>query len=223
MRDRNCSRSCVIGTRNSDATALHQRSMSFAGSTPIVASDTADSPKSRCASSCASVKIWAALLSAPLIKTRGASGSARAKPRNSSGFSFRRVLLPTTPLTITRTPASSADSDNNENAALQLEPRSPTANPNASRMYATAWSVGVDAVRLPTNATRSSPSASAKSRYQSCLCSHWKIVSRRSALGRGIGALPMVRKSGIGNGSSGGCGSNKKPIGVCVAAANLPS
>jgi hypothetical protein len=68
-------------------------------------SPRADCPSQMCASSWASVNICAAFVSEPLMNTSGARGSASANPRNSSGSSLRRLLLPTTPLTITMTPA----------------------------------------------------------------------------------------------------------------------
>ncbi len=75
---------------------------------PALASDTADSPSQRWASSWASVNICADFESAPLMKTSGARSSASAKPRNSRGSSTRCVLDRTMPLTMTSTPAASA-------------------------------------------------------------------------------------------------------------------
>ena len=65
-------------------------------------------------------------------------GSTNAKPRNSSGSSLRWVFDPTTPLTITSTPTSSACSRSRAKASPQLEPRSSTLNDSTSRISAAA-------------------------------------------------------------------------------------
>ena len=55
------------------------------------------------------------------MTTVGASSSTRENPGNSCGISFRRVLFPTMPLSMTRTPASSAWSTSPIRASVHEE------------------------------------------------------------------------------------------------------
>ena len=89
------------------------------------------------------MKIWAARLSEPFTKTSGANGSARANPLNSRWSSLRWVLLPTTPLTMTSTPISSAWSRRLVNASVQSAPRRSTENDKALVILGAASSGGV--------------------------------------------------------------------------------
>ena len=160
------------GTSNSAATRLHQRSVSGPPISRASASETPELPNQRWASSCARVNICAALVSFPLMKISGAVGSARAKPRNSCGSRLRRLLLPTTPLTMTSTPSASACPINRLDASVQvgIRRRSATSKRRRRRMR-TATSVTSSSGRAePTKPSGFPPADRMNSRYQSCRC-----------------------------------------------------
>ena len=142
--------------RNPAAPALSSASV---GIVVACAFDTPDSPSHRWAISWANVNIWATFVSAPLTKTRGASASESTKPRNSSGSNLRWVLLSTTPLTITRTPRSSALSMNWRRASLHVASprRCSTSKPRASRRRAPANETSSRSVQAPDELQRRFP------------------------------------------------------------------
>ena len=160
---------------------------------------------------------------APLMKISGANGSASAKPRNSRGSRRRRLLLPTTPLAITRTPSASACPMKCRSASgpggepttlLEIEPENmphgrgdlddivlEVGGANEAKRRARAW----------TRRSRdTSPGAAG--------------TDRRSPEDQGLdgprGTLAMARKSGIGMRSIGGSSRKRSPTGVRVAFAN---
>ena len=116
-------RSSCSGTRNSAATRLHHASVCCVGESHGVTSDKADSPSHTWASSCARGEHLRGLGIRPVDEHQGARSSARANPRNSSGSSLRWLLLPTTPVTMTKTPAASARSMNKRRASVQVGDR----------------------------------------------------------------------------------------------------
>ena len=167
-------RSSSKGISNSAATRLHQRSVCCSGTWPACVSDTPVAPSQRWASSWASVNICAALLSPPFRNTSGARPSASAKPRNSATSSLRWLLLPTTELTITITPASSACAINWRRASVQLGNwrRVSVDSPSAWRRRCATAAGDSCMLALPTNGRTGKPCMRAWSRYQSCRCWH---------------------------------------------------
>ncbi len=77
-----------------------------------------------------------------------------------AGSSLRRLLLPTTPLTITRTPSPSACSMNRRSASVQVGiwRRSSRSKPSAVRMLAAVFTTSLSSFAEPTNGRGSSPS-----------------------------------------------------------------